>query len=195
MAASRLWPARPGKSPPRGRRGSGRARSRIRRRSCSRAEGCARWPSPWRSSKSIRPEVCALDETVTTRAGDPYSSRSRSSLLTRNGARWFSAKVRSSPSTVMCLLFQYSPTLFFSTSSRGRLRSSSPASRAPRHCQAQSGRLAGAAGHQDCPARHRPAVRLFHFQLLRHRSSRPCGDGWGPEHPVDPAKPRLAVLC
>ena len=54
----------------------------------------------------MRPVVWALEATVTTRAGALRSSRSRSRLVSRNGARWLSAKVRSSPSAVTWRVFQ-----------------------------------------------------------------------------------------
>ena len=40
--------------------------------------------------------------------------------MSRNGARWLRAKVRSRPSAVTCRVFQYPPTLLTSTSIRGR---------------------------------------------------------------------------
>ena len=40
--------------------------------------------------------------------------------MSRNGARWLRAKVRSSPSAVTCRVFQYPPTLLTSTSIRGK---------------------------------------------------------------------------
>jgi hypothetical protein len=61
-----------------------------------------------------------LDEIVTTRAGALSVNRSRSSVVSRNGARWFRANVRSSPSAVTCRVFQYPPTLLISTSILGR---------------------------------------------------------------------------
>ena len=51
--------------------------------------------------------ACTLEETLTTRAGVLCFSRSRSRLVSRNGARWFRAKVRSSPSAVTWRVFQY----------------------------------------------------------------------------------------
>src|SRR3954447_61761 len=93
----------------------------------------ARWPdhdrSPCRSSKSMRPWRCASEETVTTRAGALSMSRSTSRWVSRNGARWLSAKVRSRPSAVTCRLFQKPPTLLTRTSSRGSDASTSAASR------------------------------------------------------------------
>lgn len=58
--------------------------------------------SPCRSPKSMRPIDCAPEETVTIRAGAEPISRSSSRLVSRNGARWFRAKVCSSPSAVTC---------------------------------------------------------------------------------------------
>ena len=46
-------------------------------------------------------------------------SRSTSRWVSRNGARWLSANVRSSPSAVTCRVFQKPPTLLTRTSSRG----------------------------------------------------------------------------
>ena len=63
--------------------------------------------------------ACTLEETVTTRAGALCFSRSRSRLVSRNGARWLSANVRSRPSAVTCRVFQYPPALLISTSIRG----------------------------------------------------------------------------
>jgi hypothetical protein len=54
-----------------------------------------------RSSNSRRPIDCAPDDTVTTRAGALAWSRSSSRFVSRNGARWLSANVRSSPSTAV----------------------------------------------------------------------------------------------
>jgi hypothetical protein len=55
-----------------------------------------------------------------TRAGALFLSRSQSRLVSRNGARWLRAKVRSSPSAVRCRIFQRPPALLISTSIRGR---------------------------------------------------------------------------
>ena len=49
--------------------------------------------------------------------------------MSRNGARWLTAKVCSSPSAVMWRVLQYPPTLLTSTSIRGSLSSTSLASR------------------------------------------------------------------
>ena len=54
----------------------------------------------------MRPMDWAPDETVTTRAGALARSRSSSRLVSRNGARWFTAKVRSRPSSVVCRVAQ-----------------------------------------------------------------------------------------
>ncbi len=43
--------------------------------------------------------------------------------MSRNGARWLTAKVRSSPSAVTCRVFQNPPALLTSTSIRERLSS------------------------------------------------------------------------
>src|SRR5665647_3326150 len=49
--------------------------------------------------------------------------------VSRNGARWLRAKVCSNPSGVTCRVSQYPPTLLTSTSIRGYVCSTSPASR------------------------------------------------------------------
>ena len=54
----------------------------------------------------MRPMASALEETVTTRAGPPCMSRSRRRFVSRKGARWLTANVRSSPSAVTCRVFQ-----------------------------------------------------------------------------------------
>ena len=54
----------------------------------------------------MRPPVCALEATLITRAGALRLSRFRSRLVSRNGARWLSAKVRSSLSAVRWRVFQ-----------------------------------------------------------------------------------------
>jgi hypothetical protein len=80
----------------------------------------------------MRPLACALEETVTTRAEALCFSFSSSKLVSRNGARWLRAKVRSNPSAVACRVLKYPPTLLISTWIRERLCSTSTAS--PRTC-------------------------------------------------------------
>ena len=63
----------------------------------------------------MRPMAWAPEATVTTRAGALGFNRSSSRLVSRNGARWLSAKVCSSPSAVMCRVYQLPPTLFTRT--------------------------------------------------------------------------------
>src|SRR5450755_206625 len=106
-----------------------------------------------------------LEETVTTRAGALCLSRPRSRLVSRNGARWLRAKVRSSPSAVTCLVFQYPPALLTSTSIRGRRWSASAASARTPGWQDRS-----ATNTSTCPP---PAARISPAALSPRPRSRP----------------------
>src|SRR5664280_2698399 len=75
--------------------------------------------SPCKSSKPILPMAWAPEDTVTIRAGALALSRSSSRSVSRNGARWLTAKVCSSPSAVTCRVAQNPPTLLTRTSRRG----------------------------------------------------------------------------
>src|SRR6266545_4626594 len=109
--------------------------------------------------------ACTLEETVTTRAGALCCSRSRSRLVSRNGARWLRAKVRSSPSAVTCRVFQYPPTLLTSTSTWGRRWSTSPASRRTSDWEERS-----ATNASTCPP---PAARTSRATPSVRTRSRP----------------------
>src|SRR5215203_972191 len=69
------------------------------------------------SSKSMFPIRSASEETVITRLGALSLSRSSNKLVSRNGARWFMARVVSMPSAVSVRLLCTSPALLTSTSS------------------------------------------------------------------------------
>src|SRR5450755_2798980 len=69
--------------------------------------------SDCRSSRSRRPDRWAPDAVVTTR---PPARRSRSRFVSRNGARWLSAKVCSKPSEVCLREANSAPALLASTS-------------------------------------------------------------------------------
>src|SRR6266508_315343 len=109
--------------------------------------------------------ACALEETVTTRTGALCCSRSRSRLVSRNGARWLRAKVRSSPSAVTCRVSQYPPTLLTSTSIRERLWSTSSASRRTSDWEDRS-----ATSTSTCPP---PAARISRAAPSARPRSRP----------------------
>src|SRR5207302_1225455 len=53
-----------------------------------------------RSPKSSAARRCASEATTTMRAGADCRSLPRSRFVSRKGARWFTAKVRSYPSTL-----------------------------------------------------------------------------------------------
>ena len=53
-----------------------------------------------RSSRSRVPLKCPTDDVMTTRAGAEQTSRCLSSSVSRNPARWLTANVASSPSSV-----------------------------------------------------------------------------------------------
>jgi len=59
------------------------------------------------------------DAVVMMRAGALSFSRSRRSLLSRNGAKWLTAQVSSMPSFVSCHVPYIAPALLTSTSSFG----------------------------------------------------------------------------
>ena len=63
--------------------------------------------------------LCASDDVVMIRLGADALSRSSRSVVSRNGARWFNAHVRSMPSTVSSRCTNMAPALLMSTSMRG----------------------------------------------------------------------------
>src|SRR4051794_21274652 len=119
--------------------------------------------SDCRSSRSSRPCWWASDAVVTTR---PPARRSRSRCVSRNGARWLSAKVCSKPSGVTRRCENIAPALLARTSMRGWRPRTSAASARTSSMRARSATC-------SCTGAPPPAARASSATARTRSASRP----------------------